>query len=398
MGDDRSMQATPVLARDGTREQVAREGRRLLGDARTIGQGIRMIQDLSRAGRHREAVDLAHVLYEQRGKSRDLNVLMSVILAAGATESILDVARLAERHQSDPGCDYDVQFLATWLRALYEVDDQAKFWHVFESVCAPGDKTGNLYIVGQYFRMLIRVGRYRSVLEHWETLDLQTKADGFLVKHKARALIELGRLAEAEAALADTRDDHLKRSLIGRLEDIKRRFGIRDGAGAQPGEAGLARETGAAAVHAPAVLALHGGASRCAGELDRLLARIGAELRTIDMPGSDRECSVIEQLERYAASSDAIVTLLTSDDEAGPHDGLHELEPHAREDVLIEAGFAMLSRRSRSLLVTLGGVHVPSSFAGLYRIQASDWDEEVALRVAQRLRAMGLAVDPSRAV
>ena len=61
------------------------------------------------------------------------------------------------------GQDYDVQFLATWLRVLHEVDDQPQFWRVFASACAEEDKVGNLYVVGQYFRMLIRVGRYQRV-------------------------------------------------------------------------------------------------------------------------------------------------------------------------------------------------------------------------------------------
>ena len=59
---------------------------------------------------------------------------------------------------------------------------------------------------------------------------------------------------------------------------------------------------------------------------------------------------------------------------------------------MVECGAGAIFRRSRCLLVTLGGVGVPSDLAGILTIQAGEWDDTVAHEVARGLRDMGLSV------
>jgi predicted nucleotide-binding protein len=106
--------------------------------------------------------------------------------------------------------------------------------------------------------------------------------------------------------------------------------------------------------------------------------------------------TVIELLEQYLPSADAVIALLTPDDE-GRKRGARKWELRARQNVLIEAGYAVLSRRDRSIIVALGGVTIPTDFEGIHRVQEEAWYESVGTKVARRLFDMGLRVDPSAA-
>ena len=96
----------------------------------------------------------------------------------------------------------------------------------------------------------------------------------------------------------------------------------------------------------------------------------------------------------------AVIALLTPDDEGRkrpapdePSDTLEPLKPRARQNVLIEAGFAIISRRNKSLIVALGGVEIPSDFDGIHRLQDGSWNRELAGQIAKRLSQMGFSVN-----
>jgi predicted nucleotide-binding protein len=83
--------------------------------------------------------------------------------------------------------------------------------------------------------------------------------------------------------------------------------------------------------------------------------------------------TIIEVLEKHVPNANAVVTLLTPDDEGRKRGDQLPLEPRARQNVLVEAGYAMISRRTRSILVAIGGVTIPTDFEGIHRIQADEW-------------------------
>jgi predicted nucleotide-binding protein len=131
-------------------------------------------------------------------------------------------------------------------------------------------------------------------------------------------------------------------------------------------------------------------------ELELLLHRIGAEPLVFDQLPKRGGATVIEILEEYIPSADAVIVLLTPDDE-GRKRGTEPWELRARQNVLIEAGYAVIARRGRIVIVALGGVSIPSDFDGIHRVQESAWTPNVAAKVAKRLLDMNLRVDAAKA-
>ena len=145
------------------------------------------------------------------------------------------------------------------------------------------------------------------------------------------------------------------------------------------------------------VFIIHGHDRAPLSELQLLVHRIGAEPVTFDdlpKPGSP---TVIELLEEHIPSFDAIIALLTPDDE-GRERGGTTLELRARQNVLIEAGYGLISHRQKSLIIALGGVSIPTDIEGVHTVRGEKWSSEVGMQVGRRLAEMGLNVDPSKAV
>ena len=133
-------------------------------------------------------------------------------------------------------------------------------------------------------------------------------------------------------------------------------------------------------------------------KLELTLRQIGADPLILSQLPAIGSTTIIEILEENILRADAIVVLLTSDDEGRERGSDTELEPRARQNTLIEAGYAVISQRKRSILISLGGVKIPSDFDGIYRVEDVQWSEKVALDVARRLKDMGLNVEPAKAI
>lgn len=147
----------------------------------------------------------------------------------------------------------------------------------------------------------------------------------------------------------------------------------------------------------PKVFVVHGHDKTALSQIENVLHRIGAEPVFYDRMPKAGSGTIIEFLEKYVRAVDAIVVLMTPDDEGRKKDATGPLEPRARENVLIEAGFGVISMRRRSVLVSLGGVKIPSDFAGIDRLEGDSWSSELATKLARRLSNMGLRVDPTAA-
>lgn len=395
-----SMNTSPVRDLDRLvqlpQPDLIAEGKRLIASPRDIGLAIKLIPELSRRERHDEAVTLAEELVASRGRARDLNVLLSAVLRQGNDERIQGALERVSSFHATPQHEYEVQLISNWLRALFEIDQPDEFWRVLNEICAPEDRAANPFVVVQHLRMLNRIGRYGEVQTVFAAVPPDLQRNELVLQQLARSYVETGRLREADEIVGHLSESHVKRSLVA---DI----------GAARIEAGMAATTedvievpGAHAAGEvpgkPTVFIVHGHDSRSKSELESLLHRIGANPRTFDSLPKKGSQTVIELLEEHIPVADAIVTLLTPDDEGRRSGDSTALAPRARENVLVEAGFAMISRRPRSVLVALGGVSIPSDFEGIHRVQDAEWSEGVAIRVAKRLREMGLAVSPEHAV
>lgn len=148
------------------------------------------------------------------------------------------------------------------------------------------------------------------------------------------------------------------------------------------------------------VFIVHGHDLDSLEKLDHLLRKIGLEPERFDSLKKEGSPTIIEVLERSMPTCAAVIALLTPDDEGrkrpaldGPSDTPEPLKPRARQNVLIEAGYAIISRRNRSLIVALGGVEIPSDFDGIHRLEDRCWSKELAGKVAKRFSQMGFTVN-----
>ncbi|HEX77149.1 MAG TPA: hypothetical protein G4O03_01865 [Dehalococcoidia bacterium] len=237
----------------------------------------------------------------------------------------------------------------------------------------------NVFIATKLATLYLEEGRNQETIKFLEPLV----SAGHFGRHLqikqilADAYIKTGRADKALELLSGLRDDR-SRELANRAQEV-----LGEGAPVAPGGG-------------PRVFVVHGHDRPSLSELKNLLYKIGAEPLTFDdlpKPGSP---TVIELLEKHVPTFDALVALLTPDDE-GRKRGETEWELRARENVLIEAGYGLISRRERSLIVALGGVSIPSDLEGIHRVVGDEWTAAVGMKVARRLRDMQLNVDASKA-
>lgn len=383
------------LAERGSSQEVLQKGVDLIANPATFGGAIHFISQLSKLKRHSEAVELAQRLFDQRGSSRDLNILLKTVLASGDTPTLNQVLQTITQYVEGSGYQYDVHLITTWLKALLKIDKATEFWRVYNAYAKEQDRTENEFLIAQYYQMLIREGKYAFVVEHFSQLRPPTSKDDLLKKLYGRALLELGRVEEARQTLLDTRNDYLRRSLEGKIAQAEAARGVEGGESPTEAEQSPLKIV---QIRENRVFVVHGHDRSFLTELENLLRRIGAEPWFFDRLPKEGSQTVIEVLERFIPQADAVIVLLTPDDEGRKIGTNVKLEPRARQNVLIEAGYAVISKRGRSLLVALSGVSIPSDFAGILRVQGPSWTPEKAVEVAKRLKEMGLAVDPMQAI
>ena len=147
----------------------------------------------------------------------------------------------------------------------------------------------------------------------------------------------------------------------------------------------------------PRIFIIHGHDMASLSELKVVLYKIGASPVTFDDIPKQGSPTIIEILEKHIPNFDAVIALLTPDDE-GRKRGDDALEPRARQNVLVEAGYGLISQRQKSLIIALGDVSNPTDFNGIHMIPAPKWSPEIGMKVARRLQDMGLRVDPSKAI
>jgi len=147
----------------------------------------------------------------------------------------------------------------------------------------------------------------------------------------------------------------------------------------------------------PEVFIIHGHDRDSLSNLRNLLFSIGVKPVTFNDLKKGGATTIIELLEMHIPTFNAIIALLTPDDE-GRTIGEVPLELRARQNVLIEAGYGLISKREKSLLIALGNVSIPSDLEGIHRVGGLKWSAEVGFDIAKRLSEMGLNVDLSRAM
>ncbi|CRM67241.1 TIR domain-containing protein [Pseudomonas sp. 44 R 15] len=140
------------------------------------------------------------------------------------------------------------------------------------------------------------------------------------------------------------------------------------------------------------IFIVHGHDNGARETVARFLERIGFEAIILHEQANQGR-TVIEKVEAHGDVSFAVV-LLTPDDEGRVKGG--ELEPRARQNVLLELGY-FLGRLGRSKVCALkrGKLEIPSDFAGVVWEQMDDgggWK----LSIGRELEAAGHLIDWSK--
>ncbi len=157
-------------------------------------------------------------------------------------------------------------------------------------------------------------------------------------------------------------------------------------------EGGSMRRSDGDVQQLPRVFVVHGHDEMTLTKLEDLLLRIGCKPITFKRLESKGARTNIEILEKTLPECEAVVVLMTPDDE-GRKKAARKLQPRARQNVLVEAGYAVIQRRPTSIIVALGDIEIPTDLDGINRVQRETWDAEAALDLARRLKGLGLPVD-----
>jgi predicted nucleotide-binding protein len=137
----------------------------------------------------------------------------------------------------------------------------------------------------------------------------------------------------------------------------------------------------------PVIFLVHGHDHDTRDKVRSFLERAGDHKHDIVIldEKASRGQTVVEKLEEHASASQYAVVLLTGDDQGGPAAELHNSQPRARQNVVLELGwFCGEIGREHVAVLYEPGVELPSDIHGLIYISlADDWDK----RLARELKA-----------
>ena len=101
-------------------------------------------------------------------------------------------------------------------------------------------------------------------------------------------------------------------------------------------------------------------------------------------------------LDQAFYDAQAVIAFFTPDEHvtaATPHDGQRTWRRQARPNVLIEAGMALITHPTRTVLVVLGNQELPSDLAGRHYIRLNTTAVEPLHDLAERLHTAGCDTD-----
>lgn len=131
------------------------------------------------------------------------------------------------------------------------------------------------------------------------------------------------------------------------------------------------------------VFVVHGHDEASLQKLAAFLVGMGCVPQILSRMPREGSETIIEALERVLPSAGLVAALFTEDDEGRARaDSSAPLRPRARQNVLVEAGFAIIQRRADSIIVVLGDVEIPSDFGGILTVQAKEWGAKVEAQLS----------------
>ena len=117
-------------------------------------------------------------------------------------------------------------------------------------------------------------------------------------------------------------------------------------------------------------------------QVAEFIERITGERPVILHEQADSGRTIIEKFEEHASEAGFAIILLTADD-VGKAKGADQLNPRARQNVVLECGYFMAKLgRGRVVALHEAGVELPSDVTGvLYKSLAGNWHTELAREI-----------------
>jgi predicted nucleotide-binding protein len=141
------------------------------------------------------------------------------------------------------------------------------------------------------------------------------------------------------------------------------------------------------------IFIVHGHDGDTKLQVAEFVERVTGERPVILHEQADSGRTIIEKFEKHASEAGFAIILLTADDE-GKAKGANQLNPRARQNVVLEFGYFMAKLgRGRVVALHEAGVELPSDVTGvLYKSLAGNWHTELA----RELKAADIEIDFSR--
>lgn len=144
------------------------------------------------------------------------------------------------------------------------------------------------------------------------------------------------------------------------------------------------------------VFIVHGHDEQTKESSARFVEKLGLNAVILHEQANEGQ-TIIEKLEKYADVAYAVI-IFTPDDVGASSASSEELQPRARQNVLVELGYmAAKLGRDRVCVLRKGNVEMPSDFLGVLYIDidpAGAWQ----LRLAKEFNVAGLKVDLNQAI
>ncbi|MFH1892048.1 MAG: nucleotide-binding protein [Candidatus Zixiibacteriota bacterium] len=143
------------------------------------------------------------------------------------------------------------------------------------------------------------------------------------------------------------------------------------------------------------IFIVHGHDEEAKQSVARFLQKLDLEAIILhEQPSSGK--TVIEKLEHYVRDIAFAIVLLTPDDLGCPAGNEDDLQPRARQNVILELGY-LTSKLGRERVCALikNQVEKPSDYDGVVYVSMED-NNDWQLKVAREMRTAGITIDLNR--
>lgn len=281
---------------------------------------------------------------------------------------------------------------------MEELDDMPeKYWHCHVELVGDGKKKDRSAV----FNDLTFDELNQQIVKPWHSGRAFT-VDGMIVKNiNDIQKIKITNTPQPKSYYADQHNEKMRRSNIADMATDRRLLPLSTGKDYTHDLLFKEHEVkntkgNVVAGNNSNVFVVHGHDEQAKESTARFIEKLGLNAVILHEQANEGQ-TIIEKLEKHTNAAYAVV-LFTPDDVGASASSPENLQPHARQNVLVELGYmAAKIGRNRVCVLRKGEVEVPSDFLGVLYIDidaAGAW----RLTLAKELKVAGLKVDLNEAL